>query len=260
MCSAADELVDAAIPLEDRIHDIRKAAKQGRALLKLAPAHLHDGAREQREALRNVRKSFGAARDARVSLTLLQHYSGKSKLDEDAIRAAQEKLALHCETEEAAISDTTIGEATERLNACIAGIEGWDTPTSDDAELIEHVLKNYRKARVLIPAIDAPLDDLHAFRSAVVDHRYQMAFLAEADGKILREREAQVQILRENLGDYLDIERVRELLVEHGVDAKQIRALRRGQKKRLEKALESADELFSLRTRELRKTLTILTG
>ena len=69
LAEAARMIVDRSIPLPKRVHEARRAAKQGRALLKLAPKPARDAARTARAALRELRKSLGPARDARVALT-----------------------------------------------------------------------------------------------------------------------------------------------------------------------------------------------
>ena len=51
---------------EKRIHDFRRVMKAWRSLLKLAPAALADEAKAVRAEIKQLRQSFGAARDAVV--------------------------------------------------------------------------------------------------------------------------------------------------------------------------------------------------
>jgi CHAD domain-containing protein len=241
---AARDLTDSDAPVGERVHAVRQAAKKGRSLLKLAPRALRKEAGVLRVTLRQVRRQFGAARDARVSVTLVEKLPDRPASVDRALREA-------CEQSEATLTADLLENNAQELLNCRTVVAGWTPSASDSAGMIANAAKSYRAARKLLPTnAEASEKALHAFRSAVVDHRYQMALFARLGHPAVRSRARDLQKLRERLGLWLDGRRLDEVLSQHGAPGK-----RRKITRKLERILALADRLFEPRTRELRSAL-----
>lgn len=237
--------------LGNRIHELRKAAKHGRAILKLAPDSLGDRSRRHRESLRNMRRLFGPARDARVDQKLFDEFCSGRK--SDILGEAGRKIAAKCEEQESKAPQ--MRGAARTASRIAKDVRDWPHDAIQSEEIIERAVSAYKKARRLLPTDESPLEDLHDFRSTVVDHRYQMRLFASLGDKSAFRRERLTQELRESLGEYLDIERLIALL--HGFDVPddELKYLRNGQQKRLKQSLADAALLFDPKPRVVRKEL-----
>ena len=256
--TAAATLVDKSIPLAKRVHDVRRAAKEGRALLKLAPSSVRPAAKEARQALREVRKELGPARDARVALGLMQDHADGEGQQRPEFAAMMTILTQRCASAESALKPAILRASAKRLTGIAESIKHIARETPAD-EIVDRAVRLYRDARRLVPAEGHEPEEraLHALRSAVVDHHYQAALMAAIEGRRLAKRAQALQKLRGDLGDYLDALRIQSLLAEHpdlSDHALSVR-MRKAQAKRLAKALAAARKLFSLRPKEFRASL-----
>ena len=234
-----------------RVHEIRKAAKHGRAVLKLAPDGLREQARRQRETLREMRRLFGPARAARVDLQLFEQFCGSRK--SGRLAEAGQKIAAICAEQESKVP--SMRRPMRAAGRIAKDIRDWDPGTLKSDDIIERLVKGYRKARDLLPTDESAIEHLHDFRSAVVDYRYQMRLIAGLRDKTAAQRERQAQELRESLGEYLDVERLIGRLQEFDIPADEMKQLRKGQQKRLKTALADAALLFDPKPRLVRKDL-----
>jgi CHAD domain-containing protein len=210
LSDAASMLLDDRATVGDRVHNVRRLAKEGRALLKLAPPTLANDARKHRVTLRAIRQSLGPARDARVNLQLAEKRKPKSKPEQAATLFLRSKLGAVCALEEAALTANKLEEIAASLTATAQAIAGWRLPHRADPLFRNRIAKAYRSARRLIPESDEPdFAVLHALRSAIVDHLYQLGLVGESDARLAR-RIKSLHKLREGLGDYLDHARLRQ--------------------------------------------------
>ncbi|MDF2119272.1 CHAD domain-containing protein [Roseiarcaceae bacterium H3SJ34-1] len=250
MGDTAKRIVDEKIPIAKRVHDVRRAAKEGRALLKLMPPLYGDEARAQRSILRDVRRKFGSARDSRVALSLV---SGQDKADNPAPRAALRKLEHHCHAEEAALTPQILSRAAAQFTAVADIAKIWAIRPDSDLDIVAQATKCYRQARQLLPTgKERSFKLLHEFRSAVVDHHHQISLLEECDGRKPNRRTKKLQQLRASLGDCIDLEGV-ERLLHNGADQEAKYAnvhLKHRKKARLAEAVQAAHTLFREKPRE----------
>lgn len=181
------------------IHDVRKAVKEYRALLRLVDSAQ---ARKARQAAGAAARALSATRDrqaARDAIGVLhaaghlanpdvEHLlpaigAGETRTDDAAAGLAgltqwlAEARALHASVLDQQILDTDLSQGLRRGYARARAAARWDTP--------EHI---------------------HDLRKRVVTHRYQMSFFAKLHGGIGLNRAQKVQDLRETLGTCQDIE------------------------------------------------------
>jgi CHAD domain-containing protein len=206
MRGAAKRITDERIPIEKRVHDVRRVAKEGRALLKLTSPLFAEESRKQRTALRDLRRRFGAARDSRVALSLIADRQKTEKANDPALHRARHELERRCHAEEATLTPDKLARTAAQFAAIAHSIEQWSINPESDIEILARAAKCYKQARRLMPETEEPsFEELHAFRSAVIDHHHQMSLLAKCDGQRANRRVEQLQHLRASLGDCLDL-------------------------------------------------------
>ena len=257
--NSADAIADEKISIAERIHAARRAAKEGRALLKLAPGPMRAAARTARGKLREIRREMGPARDARVALSLIEDHFRRNPNGSEHIAEMLASLGRRCQVEEAALSSQAVASIAERLRAIAQTIRDVQDDASSDAEIVDRAVRFYRDARRLLPDPGKRPSEmqLHGLRSAIVDHRYQMDLLAALDGRKSEKRVKDLQKLRSDLGDYLDMAHVESILhAQPTLDrAMDLKPLRRGQTRRLSKALANARSLFAEKPKDFRAVL-----
>jgi CHAD domain-containing protein len=187
---------DAAQEPDRRIHAFRRLMKAWRALLRLAPDALADEARALRTEVGELRRSFGASRDAAVVAGTLRRF-----LPEQASPPEKEPRSdpLPVETVRA------------RVGELAAMMERWTVARAEGDFLLAGFRRTYRRARRSLrdDPREMSVESLHAWRTAVVDLGYQLGFFAPADPARLEPRRAAAERLRSHLGTIVDFDMAR---------------------------------------------------
>jgi len=192
------------------VHDVRKALKRWRALLRLiGPLVDEEQADQLRIRARDLARGLAGARDPRSALDALADVAEiapkisvrsletiRSKLDR--LRAAAEakiltdKMRAHLGAEFAEIAET---------------IAGWSFGDPKFNAVADSLTKTYHRARRAIPEdwATAKAEDLHDLRKRVVEHRYQMELLEPLWPKLGRVWVSEAQRLRDRLGRHHDL-------------------------------------------------------
>ena len=220
---AITTLQDNKLEIWQRVHATRRCAKRARALLKLAPPQLHDASQKLRAQLRQIRKSIGPARDARVAYDLLaaklsSHDKHKTtqphKTTEPQLLANLKRI---CEDTEAYAKAQIFPKAIVNLRVLAKTASLWRSDELTSDVVVHQIRSGYKQARKYIPRRSKALDliQLHAFRSSLVDHYYQLDFLPCIDSKKIDKRKARLKELRTELGLYLDHHQLETLTKYH---------------------------------------------
>lgn len=206
---------------EKRVHDFRRLMKAWRSLLKLAPAALGDEAKAARAEIKQLRRSFGAARDATVvARTLSEIVPGQ------AARAGAPAAEP--------VPRQQLDGARERLGRLSAEMERWSVASEGGGFLLAAFKRTYRKARrgARHDPVEMGLRRLHAWRTAVIDLGYQLSFFKPVDPESIERHEGEVDRLRSHLGAVVDLDMARKRLA-GSVPAKR----RDGAKRRIERKI-----------------------
>jgi CHAD domain-containing protein len=203
-------LADALMTDADVVHDVRKALKRWRALLRLvAPFVGEEQADRLRIRARDLARSLSGARDPRSALDALGDLGDdlpkiplrtletiRNKIDRlraDAeTTVLTEKMRVRLETEFADIADM---------------ISGWSLGAPTFRDVAASLAKTYHRARRAIPEdwASAKAEELHDLRKRVVEHRYQMELIEPLWPKLGRVWVAEAQRLRDRLGRHHDL-------------------------------------------------------
>jgi len=191
------------------VHDLRKAFKRWRAILRLIAPAIGDEAALMRVEARDLARELATARDGRAALEALADLGDDlPNLSARSRATIGEKLARIGAGAEAAsltpIHKARIGEAWTRAAEAIAR---WSIERLDSAEATRQLTATYRRVRAAMPEEwpKASPDALHRLRQRVVEHRYQMELAEPLWPKFMRVWISEAQRLRDRLGAHQDL-------------------------------------------------------
>ncbi|MCS0500772.1 CHAD domain-containing protein [Ancylobacter mangrovi] len=189
------------------VHDLRKAFKRLRALLRLVRGRkkAHDALALER-ALADAARRLSGARDHAARQEALDDLVAKAELAPEHAQAAM--LALSA-PEESGHATLGVGPHEADLNAlvyrCLI-----DTPRFAGAmstgQLVEALADDYARARRRGRKVDpADAEGLHDLRKAVIAQRYQMGLVTPLWPRLGKVWEDELQRLRDKLGKHHDL-------------------------------------------------------
>jgi CHAD domain-containing protein len=256
LVASASLLGSDELSLQNRIRLVRSRLKRSQAMLRLAPASIRAGCKKLDEQLHVARRDLGEARDAQAVLEALDDLRpGRSpkrrSADRKLIQDWRSWLALNQARALRTLSGEEIARETARLRMTAESLAKRSLRSASDQEIVEQFRSDYRRARERMPGAHAGRHpkDLHRFRQAVIDHRYQLEFLLPAAS----ERAKALEKLRRRLGAFQDLRMLKRAVVERegGSDPDRLqRLVRRRQRKRSSSAMRLARQLFDGRTQD----------
>ena len=198
------ELTDA-----EAVHDVRKALKRWRALMRLLARPLGEPAEQMRTEARELMRALTGARDAQSALDALADLR-KSELpfSDKSMETIRERLT---EIKDAAEQEGFGGGMRERLSHYLdyaeMSVERWPLKAIDFDTVADGLNATYRRARQLIPdnwpQTDA--EHLHDLRRRVVEHRHQMDLMEPLWPRLGQVWAEETQRLRNQLGACQDL-------------------------------------------------------
>jgi len=204
---------------EVAVHDLRKAFKRWRAILRLIAPAIGEDAERMRIEARDLARELATARDGRAALEALADLGGDlPDLSARSQANIKEKLARIGAGAEAAslapMHKVRIGEAWTRAADAIAR---WPIERFDSKEATRQLAATYRRVRTAIPPdwSTASPEALHRFRQRVVEHRHQMELADPLWPKLMRVWISEAQRLRDRLGAHQDLAVLRRLTGPH---------------------------------------------
>jgi CHAD domain-containing protein len=208
-------LADARAALEDgeradsvAIHDLRKALKRWRALLRLLEPALGAGGTKLRHEARDVARELNPARDAQAALDALDDALKRAPdFDPASAQSIRERIEdLRKEAEDVALAEEMRVRMKDYLNRASRAAGRWPVQRIETSAVAAQLTKTYRRARRRLPGNwrKADGEDLHEFRRRVIECRHQLE-LAGPLWPSLRKGEADAQRVRERLGSYQDL-------------------------------------------------------
>jgi CHAD domain-containing protein len=206
---ALTPLSDGTLPDAKVVHDVRKALKRWRALLRLLEAILGEEARSLRVKARDTARSLAEARDPRSALDALTDLGqGSSGLPARSLTALRNRLERTRERAETAVLTPQARSSLRRdLTETAEAVRGWSLGDPTFEDVASALTKTYQRARTAMPQEweRATADDLHDLRKRVVEHRYQMELIEPLWPKLGRLWVSEAQRLRDRLGRHHDL-------------------------------------------------------
>ncbi len=240
LAMARSRLLDCRAPIRTRVHDVRKLMKECRALLRLAPDDLSGPAGAVRDELKAVRAALAGARDAQAALDALKDLKRHGAVPEATRNALKNALDDRKKRAETGSLRDALPRLADRLSQAGRTVDGWSSVRLGDEALIGRAVACYRRVRRRAPKnfVKAGVEPLHRLRSAVVDHRYQVEFLAKARFRGIAARVRPLQKLRDLLGQHHDLAVLRDVAAH-------------GERDDLDKAIDRRQEAIARRAEAL---------
>src|SRR5947209_5713116 len=225
---ARDILSEAQAVLDDKerpdavaVHDLRKAMKRWRALLRLLEPFLGDDARRLRAEARDLARELSGARDAQSAIEALnglaENNVALSPRTTASIRGRLDAIRLSAEA--ATINEDVRARLRTALEGAGATVAAWNLEKLTFADLARELARKYQRLREDSPKnwSKAEPDALHDLRSIVVAHRYQMELVEPLWPKFGKLWVAEAQRLRDRLGAFQDLSVLKGFTVPHAV-------------------------------------------
>jgi len=191
------------------VHDLRKALKRWRAILRLIAPTVGDEAERMRVEARDLAREMATARDGRaVQEALADLGNGSPDLPAGSRAAVAERLArIGASAEAASLTPTRKARIGEMWAHAAGAIERWPVQRFDCTLAARQLTTTYRRVCAAIPEdwSKASPEALHRFRQRVVEHRYQMEVVDPAWPRLTRVWVAEAQRLRDRLGAHQDL-------------------------------------------------------
>lgn len=200
---------DPAADREATVHELRKASKKLRALLRLVRPVLQD-ARKEIVVLRDLARHVSAVRDAATLVGSFDRVMAAygTQVDRDVQDAIRKRLVLQRDELMAA---TDVPALLADCRAVLLALEWrsceWTLDADGAGALRRGLRKSYRKARdAMSDAVAAPTPErLHAWRKREKDHWYHARLLAPIWEKPMGAYVDAANALGDLLGDHHDL-------------------------------------------------------
>jgi CHAD domain-containing protein len=249
-----------AVPAAGDVHEIRKALKRARAMLRLLrPGLDRDTYERGDEALRAAGKRLAAARDAQVMADLYATLARSTQTSVARTRRGSSKgptsPAVSASVADATAARSDIRAARDRVNRAQLTTSGWTT-------LGTGFRKVYRLARRRMPREDEPVTvaSLHAWRRATKRHWHALELFQPVRprriGAVIRDAHQ----LSDLLGEDHDLALLSRVIAARRrapqpADARVLRAIGPRRKELQVEALEVGERLYAARPRQVEKAL-----
>jgi CHAD domain-containing protein len=222
LASARKPLDAADMPDEVAVHDLRKAFKRWRAMLRLVAPVIGEEADRLRIEARDLAREVASARDGRAALEALADLDELGEeggtLSARSRATIGERLAqIGASAEAASLTPELKARVGDALTHAASAVERWPIERFDTAEATRQLTETYRRACDVVPPdwSAVSLEALHRFRQRVVEHRYQMELVDPLWPKLMRVWVAEAQRLRDRLGAHQDLAVLQRLTEPH---------------------------------------------
>ena len=202
------------------VHDLRKALKRWRAILRLISPMVGDEAELMRVEARDLAREMAAARDGQAAQEALADLGdvcdSLPNLSARSRAAIAERLARMGAAAEA-LTPARRARVGDMWIRAAAAVERWPLERFDRSEAAARLTLFYRRVCAAIPDdwANASPEALHRFRQRVVEHRYQMELADPLWPKLMRVWVSEAQRLRDRLGAHHDLVILRRLTQPH---------------------------------------------
>lgn len=219
IADARHSLSDTQLSDAEAVHEVRKALKRWRALMRLLSGPLGDQAEQMRLEARELMRALSSARDAQSTLDAL---ADLAKADVPISEVSMETIrgrvaAMKASAEQAGFTPDMRDRLTRYLDFAALSLDRWPLDAIDFDAVADRLTATYRRARQLIPEKwqDTDAEHLHDFRRRVVEHRHQMDLVEHRLPRLGKAWAEQAQRLRNRLGACQDLAVLTALTAPH---------------------------------------------
>jgi CHAD domain-containing protein len=212
-------LTDPELSAPEAVHEVRKALKRWRALLRLLGRPLGEQADQMRSEARELMRGIAGARDAQSALDALSDLrKANLPLSPASIETIRARLTETRDAAEAKAFTKTMRDRLSRyFDYATLSLERWPLKAIDFDIVTDGLTATYRRARQLLPDSwsDAEAEHLHDLRRRVVEHRHQMDLVEPLWPRLGKVWAEEAQRLRNRLGSCQDLAVLTELTAPH---------------------------------------------
>ncbi len=212
-------LTDPELSGPEAVHEVRKALKRWRALLRLLGRPLGEQADQMRMEARELMRAIAGARDAQSALDALGDLrKAEVPFSETSIETIRARLTEMRDAAEAKSFTKTMRDRLSRyLDYATLSLERWPLKAIDFDTVTDGLTSTYRRARQLVPDgwTDAEAEHLHDLRRRVVEHRHQMDLVEPLWPRLGKVWAEEAQRLRNQLGACQDLAVLTSLTAPH---------------------------------------------
>jgi CHAD domain-containing protein len=212
-------LTDPELSAPEAVHEVRKALKRWRALLRLLGQPLGEQADQMRSEARELMRGIAGARDAQSALdALLDLRKADLPLSPTSVETIRARLTERRDAAEAKAFTKTMRDRLSRyFDYATLSLERWPLEAIDFDIVTDGLTATYRRARQLLPDSwpDAEAEHLHDLRRRVVEHRHQMDLVEPLWPRLGKVWAEEAQRLRNRLGSCQDLAVLTELTAPH---------------------------------------------
>ncbi len=212
-------LTDPELSDPETVHEVRKALKRWRALMRLLARPLGEQADQMRSEARELMRAIAGARDAQSALDALNDLRKVDlPISSTSIETIRARLTKMRDAAEAKSFTKAMRDRLSRyLDYATLSLERWPLKAIDFDIVTDGLTSTYRRARQLVPDTwtDSEAEHLHDLRRRVVEHRHQMDIIEPLWPRLGKVWAEEAQRLRNQLGSCQDLAVLAELTAPH---------------------------------------------
>jgi CHAD domain-containing protein len=212
-------LTDPELSDPEAVHEVRKALKRWRALMRLLARPLGEQADQMRSEARELMRAIAGARDAQSALDALNDLrKADVPFSPTSIETIRARLTEMRDAAEAKSFTKAMRDRLSRyLDYATLSLERWPLKAIDFDIVTDGLTSTYRRARQLVPDTwpDSEAEHLHDLRRRVVEHRHQMDLIEPLWPRLGKVWAEEAQRLRNQLGSCQDLAVLAELTAPH---------------------------------------------
>jgi CHAD domain-containing protein len=212
-------LTDPELSAPEAVHEVRKALKRWRALLRLLGQPLGDQAEQMRSEARELMRDIADARDVQAALDAVSDLrKADLPFSETSIETIRTRLTEKRDAAEARAFTKSMRDRLSRyFDYATLSLERWPLKALDFEIVTDGLTSTYRRARQLLPDAwsGAEAEHLHDLRRRVVEHRHQMDLVEPLWPRLGKVWAEEAQRLRNRLGSCQDLAVLTEMTTPH---------------------------------------------
>ena len=202
-------LADPKLSNAEAVHEVRKALKRWRALLRLLAQPLGEQADQMRAEARELMRALSGARDAQSALDALQDLrKADLPFSPKSVETIHQRLtAMRDAAEQTTFTKATRDRLLDYLDDATLSLDRWPLDAIDFNTVADALTSTYRRARQLLPDNwpNTEPEHLHDLRRRVVEHRHQMDLIEPLWPRLGKVWAEEAQRLRNRLGACQDL-------------------------------------------------------
>ena len=219
IADARRAMADSELSDAEAVHEVRKALKRWRALLRLLANPLGEQADQMRAEARELMRALSGARDAQSALDALADLrKGDVPFSPTSLETISQRLSASKDAaEQAGFTKDMRDRLSRYLDYATLSLERWPLAAISFDAVADGLISTYRRARQLAPDnwAEADPEHLHDLRRRVVEHRHQMDLMEPLWPRLGQVWAEEAQRLRNRLGACQDLAVITGLTAPH---------------------------------------------